>query len=231
MSVSIIEAIRNRHKSKTTGNEVGVTWCPMDELRHVKQPVGQPEMCEAVVNTAGVDLVNEVVLPRGADPSYFKAARAVFYNHDAYGSSLPVGTLRNLSMRANPDRWVMSWAWSANEFAQQVRVAVSEGAVSGCSVGFIPTNRGKLSEDEKAVYGDADSIVRSWLWLETSVTPAPCNPEALIGAKSLDLSESTIHCLEKLVSKGRITKSAARMMGLPEPKPMVRKVLMLGIYQ
>lgn len=223
--ISIIEAIRKRHPTRTTGNDVGVAWCGMSERRVVKS-VDQPEMCEAIINTAGVDLVNEIVLPRGADWSYFKTYRSIYWNHDAGGLTLPVGKLRNLSMRTNPDRWAASWVWASNPFAEQVRVAVTEEVVNGTSIGFIPTERGPQSDDEEAMYGPADSMIRKWVGLEFSVTPQPCLPDAMIGAKSYPLDEAVIHGLERLVQKGRITKQGAESMGLPEKKPMIRRILL-----
>lgn len=223
---SIIEAIKGRHEAQTRGKDIGVAWCAMSERRNVKA-TDQPEMCEAIINTGGIDLVDEVVVPRGIDWSYFKVYKSIYWNHDAGGSTLPVGKLRNLSLRTGPDRWAASWIWASNPFAQQVKVAVQEEVCNGTSIGFVPTDRGTLTEDERAMYGDAATICRSSIGLEFSVTPQPCLPDAMIGGKSMEPSEDLIRGLERLVQRGRITKQGAQSMGLPEPKPQLRKIIFL----
>lgn len=222
--MTIIERIRARHAATVGAASVCLAMSPMDEYRFTSGKSNMPDESRAVVNTAGIDLANEVVVPLGGDWTYFRKYKSVYYGHDY--DTLPVGILRNLEFRKNPDRWAMTWAWASNPFAQEVKIAVNEGAVGGTSIGFIPTEKGRPTELEVKAYGECDSVVRKWIGLEVSVTAQPCLPDASIGGKSLD--DSAIHGLESLVSKGRISRKSAHLMGLPEVKPQLRKVIILG---
>lgn len=224
--MSTIDRIKARHAAKVGAAAIGLSVCPMDEYRFTSGKSNMPDEGRAVVNTAGIDLSGEVVVPSGADWTYFRAYKSIYYGHDY--DTLPVGILRNLEYRKNPDRWAMQWTWASNPFAQEVKVAVNEGAVGGTSIGFISTDRGQPTDMEVKAYGMCDSIVRRWIGLEVSVTAQPCLPDARIGGKSAP-DDATIHKLEDLVASGRITKKSAQWMGLPEPKAMLRKVVILGV--
>ena len=86
--------------------------------------------------------------------------------------------------------------------AKDVATLVAEGVVRGVSVGYVATDFGRPTPEEVEQYGDLRSIVRKWLWLELSVTPMPCNPDAVI----------------QLADQKRISPMTVNMLGV-KPKP------------
>lgn len=128
-----------------------------------------------IANTAAVDLDNEVVIPEGADTSYLKRFGSILFNHN---SSLPVGSIRTVTNSGG--KWAVVAAFASTAFASDVRTLVKEGCIKGVSIGFCRTSAGTPTKEEIATYGDCNYITREWTWLELSVTPIPCNPDAMI---------------------------------------------------
>lgn len=159
-------------------------FCKAGEVIGVKQVVAKMEAQPngdiiAVANTAGIDLADEVVVPGGGDPSYFAKFKTLYWNHN-YG--LPIGTARSIKLR--PDNsWYVRFALSkqaVTEYGQDVRALIDEGVVNGVSIGFAALQWGPPTDEETKLYGDARNIVRRWKWLELSITPMPCNPDATL---------------------------------------------------
>lgn len=138
---------------------------------------GEDRGVVVIANTADVDLDSEVVVPSGADTTYFFKNRTIFWNHDY---NIPIARLRYASLKGG--KWIVNMTFGKGEFASEVRSMVEDGVVTGTSVGFIPTLYGRPTPEETKAYGPHESIVRAWKWLELSVTPLPCNVEAMIGA-------------------------------------------------
>lgn len=229
--MSLIDLLTTRHANAVAalGGAVALTGYPMEDHQfHKAAREEMPDESVAVVNTGAVDLADEVVVPSGADWSYFQAFKSVLYCHDAADARLPVGRLRNLEFRKSPDRWVMRWSWGPNEFAQAVKLAVTEGVINGTSIGFIATERGTPTEPETNQYGDHRSIVRKWAGLEVSIVPHPCNPEAMIGAKSAPvLGDESIRALEAMVGRGKVSRKSAAMIGVPKRRCLLTKTILV----
>lgn len=169
---------------------------------------GDVFVVKAIANTASVDLDEEVVLPEGADTSYFFSARTIYLHHN---TTEPVGSLES----ANRVKTAAGLAWrirfsvtGKTALGRDTRALIREGIIRGVSIGFIAKRYGRPTPDEVRSYGPHRNIVRDWLWLETSVTPMPCNPDALIQARS----------------KGLISVQTAAVLELPPRK----KVLVLA---
>lgn len=128
-----------------------------------------------IANTADVDLDSEVVVPSGADTSYFFRNRTIFLDHDY---TKPVARLRYASLKRG--KWIVNMTFGRSALAQEARANVDDGVVNGCSIGFIPTDYGRPTADEIKAYGPHESIVRSWEWLELSLTGLPCNVNAVL---------------------------------------------------
>jgi phage head maturation protease len=164
----------------------------------------------ALATTSGVDLENEVIVPAGADVSYFKAARSVYYCHDTF--SLPVATLRNL--RLEQAGWVIQASTVNTEFARDVATCIADGAINGGSIGFIRTSSGTPTAAEVQMYGPHEYITREWKWLEWSITPFPCNPAAMLLSAVQENTEKAIDKLRTLLGTGKISRKSAEMMGV-----------------
>ncbi len=174
-------------------------------MRFDHKDAGEDRGVVVIANTADVDLDSEVVVPSGADTSYFFKNRTIFWNHDY---NVPIARLRYASLKGG--KWIVNMTFGKGEFATEVREMVQDGVVTGTSVGFIPTLYGRPTPDETKAYGPHDSIVRSWKWLELSITPLPCNVEAMIEAGE-----------KGLVSKATIRKA------LPDVATPKRRVLIV----
>jgi hypothetical protein len=198
--------------------------------------IDEPQrLVTAIANTAALDLDDEVVLPSGAEmddngqPRYMGQAKAIFYNHRH--DDLPVGVLRKAQLKG--DVWRTLFRVSdKTEFSRDLFSLMLEGAVRGVSIGFVATDVSPPDESETAKYGPARNIIRRWRWLELSVTPMPCNPEAWVeslktGACVLD--DDTCSKVARLAEKRVISKASASLVGVPERTlwPVPRRVVLL----
>lgn len=166
------EAERRGHQCK---GPVGVVSTFGKEMR-----VDQPNRdVVALATTDDIDLEEEVVLPGGADISYFKKNKKVFVDH-TYDTMSAIGVLRNLKRWSGPggrDGWIARVHVPDspdNPLASHVlALAAAEGI--GMSIGFEAMDFGRPTADEQKKYPGAKSIVREWRWLELSFTAMPCN--------------------------------------------------------
>lgn len=214
---TVADRIRARLKL-ADGEDIGVR--PV--LSEVKE--SSPGLVTAVANTAAVDLVDEVVVPEGVEldpsgqPMYLKDAKSIFYNHDSFLP--PIGTFRN--MRLTPKGIVAQFSLSkATQFAKDVGALIGEGAINGVSIGFIRLSGGQPTEDEVGKYGIHAYITRAWRWLELSVTPQPCNPEAwIMGAKSVP-DDAFTEKVRKAAERRIVSRETVEMLGVARRKKIV----------
>lgn len=184
---------------------------------------------EAIATTDAVDCDNEVVLPGGADfASYLAKNKAIFVDHE-YGAMTTVGKLRSLTPYPDAKR---QRGWKArvallrntdNPFVKQVR-ALAEAGMLGMSIGFLALDYGPPTEDEKAMYPRARSIVRRWQCLEISYTTMPCNVECQTLAVYVD--ESKAAKVAEVVAKSDAPPVVRRALHLP-PAPTPRPKLVV----
>lgn len=171
----------------------------------------------ATITTSALDRDNEVLLPMGMRRGNFDNNPVVFWNHDY---DTPIGKAVKLNQDNN------SWSATAELvprpkshrgewFPDTVHQWMKHGAANGVSVGFIPIETRRPSSRDKEKFGDDVEMVHSkWDLLEFSVTPIPCNQEALINT----------------VSKGYMTKDQAKKIYNYEAPERKRSVLLLREY-
>lgn len=210
--MTLKQKIRKHHGLKSD-DRVGVrgSLSPFD-------PAGSDGFYFATVNTAAIDGDDEVVIPSGArvderkQPVYFWQAKSIYLNHDY--EILPIGAARSLRLRSE---WRMQfYVTDGTQAGRDVRVCIDEGIIRGTSIGFIAEEYGPPTDEEVAVYGPAGNIIRKWKWLETSVTPMPCNIEALIDTPDpvkVELSDEAAKSLETVVGKGWVSRATAEVLG------------------
>lgn len=105
------------------------------------------------------------------------------------------------------------------ELGDDILKMVQEGGV-GVSIGFIPVDWGRPTDQEIAMYGSGvQSVVRKWKWLELSFTAFPCNVACQVigGPPAPDASKAAV--IESLLTKGLIRKESAALVGFPVAKP------------
>lgn len=184
----LIEQIRRR--AMATGGakadeHVGIKAVEAQDINIVRDerdgPNGDYFEFTAIANTAAVDLDDEVVVPEGADTSYFFKYRTLYLNHDM---GAPVGTLRSADLIPSKGWMIRCIVKGVTQIARDTRELIREGMIRGVSIGFVATDYGAPTRKEIERYGPHSNIIRRWRWLETSPTPMPCNPDALIQARS-----------------------------------------------
>ena len=176
-----------------------------------------------IATTDAVDNDREVVLPGGADRSYFEANKSIFVDH-RYDVASWIGTMRKtMPYPAAGDGqrgWKVRMRLRDTALGRDLYRATQEGYGPGASIGFVPTDYGPPTEDERARYGDASAIVRKWRWLELSLTAMPCNVACqMIGVAddAETIAADRAERLQRAVSTGTIQPESAYLLGLPAP--------------
>jgi HK97 family phage prohead protease len=190
-----IDAIKAHHGAVAKDGEVRI------KAATIKTPTidRDQRLVKGLVSVAVPDLDNEVVVPSGLDTSYFpEKVKAVYFSHN-YGE-LPVGTCRAMSVKDSGRSLYAATYILPGARGDDLLTAMEHEAINGFSVGFMPVEYGPPTPEETKAYGLHDCIVRKGLLLEYSVTPMPCNPDALV----------------ELVSKSLIHRSSAVAFGLPD---------------
>ena len=222
----LLDRMRKHHGLKAD-SKLGVKAAIADSIRTTKGANGLTEVV-AVANTAAVDLSNDVVLPEGAardkDGSivYFGKAGAIFTNHN-YDID-PIGTFRSASLQGKgaDAKWVVRFVLHGRTPESKQIASLFElgddNPIRGVSIGFIASDASEPTDEELGEYGpDVEQVIRKWTWLELSVTPAPCNPDAWIQSistgKSVEIDGDTARGLERAMQRGIITKSTAGLLG------------------
>lgn len=206
------------------GSKVGIR-----AVEHVKIEEVDERQSELIViaNTDDVDLEQEVVVPSGADQdSYFFANKKMFVDHDT-STEKCVAVMRSCRPFPSPSnhrQWRVRcrvFRNQGNQLADDIwKMAITDGI--GVSIGFIPKDYGSVTDTESKTYPGAQSIIRSWHWLELSFTAFPCN----VACQSADVVTSMDRSAEltELVCKGRISPATAQALGIAYP-PRKRRIV------
>lgn len=181
-------------------------------------------------NTDGIDCDDEVVVPAGADTSYFAANKSIFVDH-CYSIHDAVGTARKIMPSFSGTRqtgWKVHahvYQLSNNRLGDDILTIAREGTI-GVSVGFEPVDWGRPTPEEVKMYTKAgkapESIVRKWRWVELSFTAIPCNVSCRSQeSRTLEGNAATI---ERLLTKGLIHKASAEALGFRTRPMKIRAV-------
>lgn len=225
--MNILESLRQRAKLAADA-PVGIAFSPLAECRVKAAERDQPTLLTAVATTPRPDLDGEVVVPEGLDPAMFQKLGAIYYNHD-YHTALPVAALRSIVPIKGGGGWRVQMSMSRTQFAQDVATAIEDGAIRGTSIGFQRIDWGEPNATELGKYGPHSVITRKGNWIELSITPMPCNHDAMIDRARSMIGDAVADALDHLAVKGRISRESAYAMGLPRPRVMlqVKRVLSL----
>ena len=225
MTASIIERIKSRHP-ELTDKTVGV----VGMLGKAETVDPESRNLWVVANTDGIDCDEEVVIPAGADTSYFDANKAIFVDH-CYSLHDTVGTARKIVrsfVGVRQTGWKVHahvYQLSNNRLGDDILTIAKSGTI-GVSVGFEPMDWGRPTPDEAKSYASGgkspESIVRKWRWVELSFTAMPCN----VSCRSQEsrVLEGNAASIDSLLTKGLIHKSSAEALGF-RVKPMKIKAV------
>ena len=180
--------------------------------------------------TTEIDLSGEVVVAAGANTSRFFKLRNIFIDH-CYDFAHCVGKLRSAKPRMKggvQDGWTcrLHIADLPNSPFPNDILALAEAGGIATSIGFEAVNFGVPTDVEAKQYGNPDSIVRKWNWLELSVTMFPCCLSAQQVGLPIPSTAKTATApdparyeyLERMVKAGTIHRSTAEALGLPLDK-------------
>lgn len=214
---SIVDRIKQRHYLDPT-TPVGVKGVFGKDVS--VQDNGQDRFLTVVATTDDLDDDREVVIPGGADTSYFFRNRKIFVDHRLH-TEYCVGHLHSANLKANG--WVCRirmFKLPGNPLADDILTIAREAGI-GVSIGFVPTDMGAPTHEELAKYGKAvepRKVIRAWRWIELSIAAAPCNVSCQSFAASPVDNEGKYKLLDELVTKGRIQLRSAVALGLPVSK-------------
>lgn len=170
-----------------------------------------------MATTDDMDLEREVVVPEGADTGYFFRNRSIFVDHQ-YTADRMIGKLRSAAPRYKPDGTQKGWLIRVhvldlpnNPLPDDILTAAEHGI--GASIGFEAKEYGPPTEQEMARFkSQPRSVIRKWHWLETSLTFMPCNVACQSQVATVDDTRQAV--LDELVTKGKIRRESARLLGL-----------------
>lgn len=132
----------------------------------------------AMVSTDGIDRMDEVLDPKGADLRNYRRNPVVLWAHDY--NTPPIG--KALWIKKSGNGLLSKVQFANTEFGKEIFELYKGGFLSAFSVGFIPKK-----VDTPELDGDKSSkgkrkprrIFKEWEVLEYSAVPVPANPEAL----------------------------------------------------
>lgn len=216
-----IARIRDKHKLATAAG-VGLM------AFSVKSADVRTDIRELVctATTDSIDLDREVVVPSGADTTYYATNRANFVDHD-YRAEMHVATMRNI--RAWPDeRKFNGWLNRSRFFsglksplADDILTIAAQAGVA-CSIGFETIQGGPPIDTDPPSYQEAEWVHRKWRWLELSFTFMPCNMgcRQVGGPKALpEIESEKMAVVDALICKGRkrggVALASAVALGFP----------------
>lgn len=225
----------DRLKEKTGASDVGV-WQTFGKGASIKEhPDGGREL-RLVMTTDGVDLDGDIVDPAGADWSYWeKTGMPVYMDHKYSFETLVgkgrAGTLKMVPMGAGLSGWTVTAGLMKTPQGDLVATITRElGGQIGCSIGFQAIESRSPSTEEAKRVGVAGTKARrcitKWMGIELSLTAMPCNPMA--GGTLTPEAKRVVNELDRLVTKGIITKSQAFALGLPEHKTKPKRIIYVG---
>ena len=183
---------------------------------------------EIVINTDDEDQDSEVVVPSGADMTYYeKTGKKVFADH-SYSVTDVAGHTRTLRSYGVPGNTCKGWIARAclgnNPIGDAVKAIIDDSGSIGASVGFVARDRSTPTADEMKRYcangKSLRSIVREWKMLEWSFTAMPCNGAAM-GGWADEEGGKRYNQIDQLICKGKVSRVAASLLGFPDQRKTV----------
>lgn len=222
----LITRIRKQHASVVGDDEV----CVAGLLLKSPNVDRDQRLVSGNVSKAMSDLDSEVVIPAGLDRWYFpKSVKSVYWAHQY--DMMPVGACRRMGLRDNGKTLYAQTYVMKGAFGDDVLEAMDSGVVEGFSIGMKirpDDDYGEPTKEETKEYGrSVERMIRTAMLIEYSITPMPACPGALMDSK--------VAALDEMVVKGRIHRSSAVIMGLPDTPerkfhaiPKARRVVVAG---
>lgn len=168
----------------------------------------EARMVSGIITTVSPDNQGEVVVTSGIDSTYLEKFKTVYLGHDY---DKPIGSMRRLKRVPNDKHPTGLWASayiSETALGEDVLTMIGEEVINGTSIGFASMDFGPPTDDEAEEFGECGGLHRRSKLFEYSMTPMPCNADAVI-------SEVTMKDLDRLLCQNKILRSTAVACGLP----------------
>lgn len=180
--MNIEKKIQNHHNLEDTPKVVFMSGV----MKNKSVDIDENAEFSGIATKQVIDLEGEIVLADGLDWSYALDMKAMYLKHD-YDED-PVAKL--LSVKKTSDGWFFRGVFlKSHEEARKTHRIASELGQFGVSVGFIPMDSGRPTQEEKAKYGPCDVITRRAKVLELSVAWMPANPRSIANMSQEEVQE------------------------------------------
>lgn len=200
---------------------------------------------KSIATTDSLDQDDEVIVPAGADMTYYDKNRQNFMDHK-YDSGFCVGYMRSIKSFPDHSKSINQRGWTnrstiykgmRSPYADDLMTMARQGGI-GCSIGFLCLDGSAPTDKDPMRWQKAGFVVRSWRMIELSYTAMPCNVDCRTMAEG-PVDESKMVLLDSLVTKGRkgggVELESAMAVGFPHKRihavtaPKIRKLLPLII--
>lgn len=190
----MLESLKSRLAED--GEDAGDIRIRQDRTLHPSVDMDK-RLVQGIITTMTVDNDGEVVVPKGLDTTYFpNQVKTVYMFHDY---DRPIGKCAKLDVRKS-GIYAQTYITTTG-MGDEVLTMLNEGVINGFSIGFRTVKYGEPTDREKAEFGDeCHTVHREGKLFEYSITPMPCNPDALVS----------------MVSKGKVRRATAVAVGLPD---------------
>lgn len=129
----------------------------------------------AVVSTATIDRMGEVLIPEGADLTAFRKNPVVLFAHNY--QEPPIG--KALWIKKTADGIISKVQFAKTQFAEEIFNLYKDGFMKAFSVGFIPKKWDDTPEEKCNDGKKPKRKYTDWEMIEYSAVPVPANPDAL----------------------------------------------------
>ena len=175
------------------------------------------------ITTPDVDLIRDVVDPKGGDFAEFEKHKTVFYNHDY---NKPIA--KNVMLKATAEGVKAKTVFAkTTQQADDIYNLHLEGVISTWSIGFdVARNKNGEIEDEAIDYDDKKRIFyyKKWRLLEYSSAPLAANPNARDQAKAICKSAELQLELKNLDTEQQVTEEMVSKAEFEEIKTLITDI-------
>ncbi|SRR6266851_822853 len=143
---------------------------------------------EFILSDATPDRYDDVIDPDGWDLKNFNKNPIALFNHN---SDAPIGVWNRLSVKDGALRGHLRLApKESSPRISELHALIDAGVLRSCSVGFRPIESSprKDSKSGGVFYGRSELV-------ECSLVSVPANPNAVMTAKSLNISDATLRAV------------------------------------
>lgn len=136
-----------------------------------------------IITSTNVDEEGEVVVAAGMDRSYSDRLKGASVLRD-HEYTRVCGKIRRLEPVENGTKIYSSIRLMPTDLGDESLILGREGALH-FSIGFTRIDHGPPTEEERRMWPGVKYVTRTWRLHELTLTPVPCNADAIITQKAL----------------------------------------------